>query len=63
MDADNLEEIYANLSLDDTPLPQLEVDDDIVAAERHRVDNCLVGKMLTTHSVNREAFQSSMARL
>lgn len=63
MDDDLLEKLHASLSLDDKLPPVLEVDENTVAAERTRVGNCLVGRVLTSRSVNREAFRSSMARL
>lgn len=63
MDPFELEEIVADLSLDDEPLPALEINDDTLALKKLRVKNCLVGKVLTTRVVNREAFLNGMARL
>lgn len=58
MDAELLEKIEASLSLDDELPLVLEVDEDTMASERIRVGNCLMRKVLTSRSINREAFRS-----
>lgn len=63
MDANNLAELYANLSLNASPPEVLEVDKGTLVAECLRVGNWLVGKVLTTRSINREAFRSSIGKL
>lgn len=60
MDPSVLERLHANLSLDDTALPMLEVNDEVLAKELASLENCLVEKVLYTRIVNREDFYSAL---
>lgn len=63
MDASELEEMYAGLSLENESLPASEVDKNTLAMEQSRIKNCIVGKVLMSRSMNREAFRNSIGRL
>lgn len=63
MDLTILEDLYANLSLDDEEPPTLIAEEAALVVELVCLDLCLVGKVFSTRMINRKAFCAGMARL
>jgi hypothetical protein len=58
---EELEELYGRISLSEKEKIEIKVDEDDVSKARESIGKCLVGKVWTEKTVNREAFRSIMA--
>lgn len=63
MDPNILDRKYTNLSLDDHAPPALDIGDAVLKEKAVWLENCLVGKLLSSRMVNREGFRASLRRL
>lgn len=54
--------LFVDLSLEEKDVPTAQLTDDLRKEEQARLDRCLVGKVLSSKAVNKEAFQAMMMR-
>lgn len=61
MDSEVIAQMYASLYPDNEPPPLVNFPDDIVTLKESRLSRCLICKVLTSRSINKEAFRHTMS--